>query len=209
VTPLSVFISFEGVDGAGKGTQLQLLLAYLQEKGVDYVFTREPGGTELAERIRTVLLDPAHAGMSVVSEAFLFAAARADHVQNVIRPALQERKVVICDRYVDSSLVYQGYAGGLPLEFVSQINEMATGSLKPHRTIMLDLPFAVARERMSAQGLDRIEQKDEWYHQQVRDGYLELAKAEPRRFKVVDASGSVEEVQGQIRRLVDEILPRR
>jgi dTMP kinase len=206
---LSVFISFEGLDGAGKGTQLQLLLDYLTQKGVDFIFTREPGGTALAERIREVLLDPAHAGMSVISEAFLFAAGRADHVHNVIRPALQARKVVICDRYVDSSMVYQGVAGGLPMEFLSAINEMATGSLKPHRTIMLDLPYEVARQRMSAQGLDRIEQKDEFYHQQVREGYLELAKAEPRRFKVVDASGTVEAVQEQIRKLVDEVLPRR
>jgi dTMP kinase len=206
---LAVFITFEGLDGAGKGTQLQLLMEYLKEKGVDFIFTREPGGTDLAERIRDILLDPVQAGMSVISEAFLFAAARADHVNRVIRPTLEAGRNVICDRYVDSSLVYQGYAGGLPIEFVTQINEMATGSMKPHRTIVLDIPRDVARQRQSAANADRIEQKDDWYHQQVRAGYLDLAKAEPRRIKVVDASGTVEEVQTQIRKLVDEVLPRR
>jgi dTMP kinase len=206
---LAVFITFEGLDGAGKGTQLQLLLEYLTEKGVDFVFTREPGGTELAERIRELVLSPANAGMSIISEAFLFAAARTDHVNRVVRPALEAGRNVICDRYIDSSLVYQGYAGGLPVDFVAQINEMATGGVKPHRTVMLDLPRSVARDRISAEGADRIEQKDDWYHQQVRDGYLELAKAEPRRIKVVDASGTVEAVQAQIRKLVDEVLPRR
>lgn len=207
---MAVFITFEGLDGSGKGTQIKLLLEWLREQGVDFVFTREPGGTALAERIRDILLDPVHTGMSVVSEAFLFAAGRADHVANVIRPALESGKHVICDRYVDSSMVYQAYAGGLPPEFVAQINQMATGALKPHRTIMLDLPPEVALERRrAATGEDRIEQKDEWYHQQVRDGYLELAKAEPRRFKLVDASGTVEAVQEQIRKLVLDILPRR
>lgn len=206
---MAVFITVEGVDGAGKSTQLQLLLQYLQTQGVDYVFTREPGGTPLAERIRDILLDPVNKGMSVIAEALLFAASRAEHVNVVIRPALEAGKVVICDRYVDSSMVYQGYAGGLPLEFVSHINEMATGALKPHRTIILDLASEVARERRAASGLDRIEQKDEWYHQQVREGYLELAQAEPRRVKIVDASRSVQAIQDEIRRLVDEVLPRR
>lgn len=206
---MAVFITFEGVDGAGKGTQLRLLLEYLQEKGVNHIFTREPGGTPLAERIREVVLDPAHKGMSVVTEALLFAAQRADHVANVIRPALEAGQNVICDRYVDSSIVYQALAGGLPYEFVTGINEMATGGLKAHRTIMLDVPPDVAQARRGVNGPDRIEQKDEWYHQQVREGYLELARAEPRRFRIVDASGSVESVQTQVRKLVDEILPRR
>lgn len=206
---MAVFITVEGVDGAGKSTQLKLLLEYLSEKGIDYVFTREPGGTALGERIRSVLLDPAHAGMSVITEGYLFAASRADHVTNLIRPALEAGKVVICDRYVDSSMVYQGYAGGMPLELLAQINEMATGGLKPHRTIVLDLSPDVARSRRSSAEADRMEQKDDWFHEQVREGYLEIAKSEPRRVKVVDASGTVEGVQEQIRKLVDEVLPRR
>jgi dTMP kinase len=205
---LAVFITFEGVDGAGKSTQLKLLLEHLESLGTEYLFTREPGGTPMAERIRDILLTPAYSGMSVISEAFLFAAGRADHVNNVIRPALEAGKVVICDRYVDSSMVYQGYAGGMPLDLLSAINEMATGSLKPHRTIVLDLAPALARERRTAIAADRIEEKGEWFHQQVREAYQDLARAEPRRVKLVDASGSVESVQAHIRRLVDEVLPR-
>jgi len=206
---VSVFISFEGVDGSGKSTQLRLLLQYLDELGVPYVFTREPGGTPIAEQIRRILLDPANKGMSVITEALLFAASRAEHVARTIRPALEEGKVVICDRFVDSSLVYQALAGGLPPEFVLQINEMATGALRPHRTIVLDVDPEVALTRRQGDGADRIERKALEYHRQVREGYLELARAEPRRVKVVDASRSVEEVQRDIRALVAEVLPRR
>jgi len=206
---VSVFITFEGVDGSGKSTQLKLLLEYLEERGIPHLFTREPGGTPIAEQIRQVVLDPQNAGMSVITEALLFAASRAEHVAKTIRPALLAGKVVICDRYVDSSLIYQGIAGGLPPEFVAQINEMATGALRPHRTIVLDLSPAAAAARRAAGSADRIEQKDLGYHDQVRQAYLELAQAEPRRVKLVDASGSVEQVQTEIRRLVDEVLPRR
>jgi len=206
---VALFLTFEGMDGSGKTTQLKLLLEYLESRGIDFVFTREPGGTPLAERIRELLLDPAHAGMSVVAEALLFAAGRTDHVNRVIRPALEAGKVVICDRFVDSSLVYQGYAGGLPLEFLIQINEMATGALKPHRTIVLDIDPVLALQRKNGEAADRIEQKDLWFHQQVREGYRELARMEPRRIKLVDASGPVEEVQRRICSLVDEVLPAR
>lgn len=206
---MAVFITLEGVDGSGKSTQVKLLLDYLGQQGVEFVFTREPGGTPLAEKIRDLLLNPANSGMSVITEALLFAASRSEHVTQVIRPALIAGQVVICDRYIDSSLVYQGYAGGLPLEFVQGINEMATGALKPHRTIVLDLPLEVARQRRAATEQDRMEQKDEGFHEQVRAGYQELARAEPRRVKLVDASLSVEEVHQEIRRLVTEILPRR
>jgi dTMP kinase len=206
---LAVFISFEGPDKASKSTQLKLLLKYLDEINLEYVFTREPGGTPVSERIREILLDPAHTSVSVITEALLFAASRSELVTNVIRPALESGKTVICDRFVDSSLVYQGFAGGLPVEFLSQINQMATGALKPHRTIVLDLPLDVARSRRESTAHDRMERKDDWFHRQVREGYLELAKAEPRRVKVVDASADVDEVQKQIRELVQEVLPRR
>ncbi|MFO7273448.1 MAG: dTMP kinase [Bacillota bacterium] len=204
---MSVFISFEGVDGSGKSTQIQLLLQYLDERGVPYVFTREPGGTPIAEQIRRILLDPANREMSVITEALLFAAGRADHVSRIIRPALEAGKVVICDRFVDSSLVYQGAAGGLPIEFLVSINQMATGALRPHRTILLDVDPEVGLARLG--GVDRIEGKSLEYHRLVREAYLELARSEPRRVKVVDASRSVEEVQKDIRRLVEEVLPRR
>lgn len=206
---MSVFISFEGVDGAGKSTQLKLLLEYLDEKGIPYVFTREPGGTLIAERIRELLLDPANAGMSVITEALLFAASRAEHVSQVIRPALLAGKVVVCDRYIDSSLVYQGAAGGLSADFINRINEVATGALRPDRTILLDLSTEVAAARKTANAeADRMEQKEMAFHRQVRQAYRNLAEDEPLRVKLVDASGSVQDVQAQIRRLVDEVLSR-
>ena len=206
---MSGFITFEGVDGSGKSTQLRLLLQYLEERGVPVFFTREPGGTPIAEQIREILLSPRNRGMSLITEALLFAASRAEHVSRTIRPALEAGKVVICDRFVDSSIVYQGFAGGLPLDFVEQINQMATGALRPHRTIVLDLAPEVALARLKAGGMDRIEEKSLAYHRQVREGYLEIARAEPRRVKIVDASRGVDEVQAEIRALVDEVLPRR
>lgn len=206
---MAVFITIEGLDGSGKTSQIQMMLEYLQGQGLDHIYTREPGGTPLAEKIRDLLLDPANRRMSVISEALLYAAARADHVQHVIRPALDAGKHVICDRYVDSSLVYQSYAGGLPIEYVRQINQMATGDLKPHRTIILDVTAEVARDRRRAAGaLDRMEEKDVWFHERVREGYLDLVNEEPRRLKLVDASQPFEIVQSRLRALIDEILPR-
>jgi dTMP kinase len=207
---LAVFITIEGLDGSGKTTQVKLLLEYLDQNHIPYIYTREPGGTDLAEKIRTLLLSPEQRGMSVVTEALLYAAARADHVQRVIRPALADGKHVICDRFVDSSIVYQGYAGGLPPDFVRQVNEMATGLLKPHRTIVLDVTAEAAQGRRKASGaLDRMEEKDAAFHELVRDGYLELAKSEPRRVKVVDASQPADRVHQQVCKLVDEVLSRR
>lgn len=206
---MSVFITIEGMGGAGKSTQMRLLLDYLTQQGFPCLSTREPGGTPLGERIREVLLDPAFAPMSVITQGLLFAAGRAEHCKAVIMPALQARKVVISSRYVDANMVYQGVAGGLPMDFLSLINEMATGSLKPHRTILLDLPPEVARLRKKAGATDEVSSQEIWFDQQVREGYLELARLEPRRVKVVDAFKSVEAVQDEVRRLVDEILPRR
>jgi len=189
-----------------------MLGEFLTEQGYDFVHTREPGGTPVSEQVRRVILDPAN-HMGIIAEALLYAAARAELVAQVIRPALDAGKVVICDRFVDSSLVYQGMAGGLPVEWVAQINEMATGGLKPHRTLLFDLPAEEAMRRKMAQtgatGLDRLEGRDAAYYQAVRDGYLELAQAEPRRIKVLNAAQPVDVLQAEVRRLVLEMLPRR
>lgn len=206
---MPVFISLEGVDGSGKSTQFRLLTEYLQEQGCDFVATREPGGTPLGEKIRQILLDPANT-MTVHTEAFLYASARAELVTGVIQPALQAGHNVVSDRYVDSSLAYQGYGRGLPPEFVLAINEMATGALKPHRTIVLDLPVEEAMRRRAAAGeQDRLERLDPEFFDRVRDGYRELAEAEPGRVKVVDAARPIDAVQADIRRLVEGIWPRR
>lgn len=151
--------------------------------------------------------------MGVIAEALLYAAARAELVAQVIRPALEAGKVVLCDRFVDSSMVYQGVAGGLPLEWVAMVNEMATGGLKPHRTILFDLAPEAAMQRKAVQtgdaGFDRLEGKGLDHYQAVRDAYLDLARAEPRRIKIIDASQPVDVLQEQVCKLVDEMLPRR
>lgn len=203
-----VFITLEGIDRAGKTTQLQLLTEYLQAQGRDFVVTREPGGTPLGEELRRILLAPGRQ-MTLFTEAFLFAAARAELVAQVIRPALQQGRSVVSDRYVDSSVAYQAYGRGLPPEFVIAINQMATGDLRPHRTILLDIPVEEAARRQGAGEGDRLGSLDLEFFQRVREGYLELAAAEPRRFRVVDATRPVHEVQAEIRRLVDEIWPGR
>lgn len=205
---MPVFITLEGIDGSGKSLQFKQLVEYLTSQSYDFIATREPGGTPLGEQLRELILDPANQ-MTVHTEAFLYAAARSELTMNVIWPALRAGRNVISDRYVDSSLAYQAFGRGLPPEFVAAINEMGTGGLKPHRTILLDLPVELAMERKAAgQSLDRLEQLDAGFFQRAREGYLELAAAEPRRVKVVDATRPVEEVQAEIRRLVEEIWPR-
>lgn len=206
---MPVFITLEGIDGSGKSTQFQLLTAYLQAQGHDFVATREPGGTPLGEQIRRLILDPANS-MTVHTEAFLYASARAELVANVIRPALQAGHNVVSDRYVDSSIAYQAYGRGLPPEFVAMINEMATGALRPHRTIVLDLPVTEAlRRRPVASHRDRLERLDANFFERVREAYLDLAAGEPGRVKLVDATRGVEAVQADVRRLVEEIWPKR
>lgn len=205
---MPVFITLEGIDAAGKSTQLKLLVEYLKAQSRDFVQTREPGGTPMGEQLRDVLLS-AQNRLTVHTEAFLFAAARAELVDQVIRPALLAGRSVVCDRYIDSSLAYQGYGRGLPVEFVRSINQMGTGDLWPHRTILLDMPIQVALERKASGEKDRLEQLDTGFYQRVREGFLELAEEEPRRIKVVDATGTREEVHRQVIRLVEEIWPKR
>lgn len=206
---MPVFVTLEGIDGSGKSTQFQLLVEYLQSQGYDFLTTREPGGTPFGEQVRNILLDPTGT-MTVHSEAFLFASARAELVASVIRPALQAGRNVVSDRYVDSSIAYQAYGRGLPPEFVAYINEMATGALKPHRTIVLDLPVEEALRRRSAQGnQDRLERLGYDFFERVREAYLDLAEGQKGRVKLVDANRPIETVQADIRRLVEEIWPRR
>ena len=189
-------LAFEGVEGAGKSTQLELLRRELVARGHEVVVTREPGGTPVGERIRAVLLDPA-AEMHARTEALLFAAARAELVERVIRPALERGAVVLCDRYLDSSLAYQGGARGLGREPVAAVNRWATGDLLPDLVILLDLDPAegLARRRGTR---DRIERQDADFHARVSDAFRALAAADPKRFAVVDAAGAVEEVAARV-----------
>lgn len=201
----------EGPDGAGKTTQLRLLGQYLQKAGYEVVLTREPGGTPLAENIRKILLDPQSQGIAPMTEALLYAAARAQHVAEVIRPALEAGKIVLCDRFVDSSVVYQGGGRGLAQEDIIKINELATGGLKPHLTILLDLApqeglaRIAQRCRNQAGKPDRMEQESGHFYQKVREAYLALAQKE-ERIKIVSASGTIEEINQRIIDLVNSYI---
>lgn len=203
-----LFITLEGIDGSGKSTQIQLLLDFLDKKGIPYVYTREPGGTPMAEQIRRMILSAENREMEAITEVLLFAAARAENVAKVIRPALAAGKHVICDRYIDSSLVYQGGAGKVPEDVVFQINRLATGDLMPDLTILYDLPAEAAlvrRVRRQAQKADdRIEAKGLAFQQKVREGYLALAERFPQRFVCIDATQSVEAMHVQTRQVVWE-----
>lgn len=202
------FITIEGSDGSGKSTQLKKIISYLEEKQVDLVVTREPGGTPVAEAIRELILDPAHPEMTAKTEMLLYAAARAQHVEEKILPALKAGKVVLSDRYVDSSIAYQAYGRGLG-DMVAQVNDIATGGLVPDLTVFLDLPPAVGMARKQQEEnheLDRLEQEKLEFHQKVYEGYDALCKAEPDRICRIDAGGSIEEVFGQIRQALEILL---
>lgn len=192
-------ITFEGPDGAGKTTQIELTERFLEEHGYPVVRIREPGGTRLSEAIRQLLLDPSYKEMSAAAEALLYAAARAQLVDEVVLPALAAGKVVLCDRFVDSSLAYQGYGRSLDLEMLRMVNGFALNKLGAFRTILLDLPPEEGFRRSSGKiERDRLEQESLNFHQRVRQGYRILAGSCPERIRVVDASGRPNSVQEQI-----------
>lgn len=200
-----LFISFEGLDGCGKSTQMELLAQGLVERGYVVLVTREPGGTSLGEAIRDMLLDPKHKGMSPRAEALLYAAARAHLVTQVIRPALEDGQVVLCDRYLDSSLAYQGFGRGLGTADVLTLNVWATEGLFPDLTLFLDLDDSVRSTRLAAVP-DRLEAEDEDFHRRVAEGFRALLREHPHRIRRVDARGSADEVQERVRDVVEEEL---
>jgi dTMP kinase len=183
--PKGVFVTFEGVEGSGKTTQIALLEAALKQAGIGVVSFREPGGTPAGEQIRSVLLSP-EADVTPRAELLLFLAARAQLVEKAIAPSLASSVWVLCDRYADSTLAYQGYARGFPLDWLRTLNGFATQNLAPDVTILLDLDPAVGLKRSSSR--DRMEAEDEDFHRRVRHGFLDLASQEPERFAVIDAS---------------------
>jgi dTMP kinase len=203
---LSLFITFEGPDGSGKTTQARLLAEYLQARAHAVIYTREPGGTEISEQIRDVILSPRNRAMQNQAEVLLFSAARAQIVAELIRPALAANKIVICDRYYDSTLAYQGYGLGLDLDALRAITRFATGGLAPDLTFYVDVPAEVGLARRQRGETNRLDQKDVAYHTRVRNGYLELARAEPQRFVIVDGTRAIDLVQQDIRaRLMQEL----
>ncbi len=203
-----LFLTFEGPEGAGKTTQLVRLQARLEAAGHTLTVTREPGGTPLGTRVREVVLDPA-LEMEALPEFLLYSASRAQLVQDVVRPALARGETVLCDRYADSSLAYQGAGRGLPLSLLQTITQAATGGLQPDLTILLDLDPAVGLARAAARGQpDRLERADLGFHQRVRQGFLLLAQQEPPRFLVLDASKTPDELAGEIWNALPTVLTR-
>ena len=192
------FIVLDGVEGCGKSTQAELLTQCLRQMGEQVTLTHEPGGTAVGEAIRSVLLD-ADLAMSALTEAFLFCASRAQHMQQVIEPALAADKIVVCDRFSAATAAYQGYAGGLGLELFKQLDEAATSGRRPDMTIILDLEPAKGRNRKQpATQPDRIERKDSAYHRRVREGFLEYARQLGSRAAIVSADGSPQQVHQAI-----------
>lgn len=202
-----IFISMEGPDGAGKTTQIELLKAYLENKGYEILITREPGGTKISEVIRSIILDRSNVEMDYMTEALLYASARAQLVAEVIKPAIAAGKAVISDRFVDSSAVYQGMARGLGVENVYKINEFAIQDMMPKLTIHLDLPASVGIMRKKNQAeLDRMELEKTEFHERVAEGYRQLAKMSPERIYTIDATLPVEEIHKLILSKLEEIL---
>ncbi len=200
------FITIEGCDGVGKTHQTRRLKEYCEQMGYDVVFTREPGGSDIAEQIRRIILDAANCDMDDMCEAFLYAAARIQHLKDIVKPALRQGKTVFCDRFVHSSYVYQGVGRGLGLDKIVQLNRIAVGEYMPEFTVFLDLsPEQAFMRKGGADKSDRMEAVDFSFHQQVYQGYKALIQAEPDKFEVIDASGSAEQTQ----RLLRQALARR
>ncbi len=205
-----MFITFEGIEGSGKTTQIELLIPVLQAKGYECIATREPGATKIGHKIRAILLDAAHTTMLPLTEFLLYEADRAQHVHEVIKPALAANKVVVSDRFIDDTTVYQGYARGFDLELIQQIHRIVVGGLRPDLTLILDLPVHAGLERAwqrinSQSGNmaeDRFEKEAIAFHEKVRQGYLTLASGEPERFRVIDASRDQQTVHKDIAEIV-------
>ena len=203
-----LFITFEGPEGCGKSTHAALLCGYLKKRAYPFLSTREPGGTRLGERIRSVLLHADGIDISDVTELFLFEAARSQIVREVIRPALKKRYIVVCDRFSDATVCYQGYGGKVPLGSIRRVDRVATGGLVPDLTILLDIDTPTGLRRAGRKGVDRMERKDIAYHRRVRGGYLALAKADRRRFRVIRVTGSIARTQELVRREVMRVIQR-
>ena len=208
---MTCFITFEGIEGCGKTTQLQLLASRLEGRGHRVTITREPGGCPIADQIRSILLDAENRSIVPLAELFLYAAARAQHVSEVVAPALEAGRIVLCDRFTDATIAYQGYGRELDLAVINQLNSLATAGIGPHMTILLDCPAETGLSRAmsrieSTTGAreERFEQESLLFHKRVRDGYLALARQEPQRFVTIDAAAGIGETEEAIAAAVFE-----
>lgn len=203
-----VFISLEGIEGCGKSTQARMLSDYVLELGYRVVLTREPGGTPIAEKIREMLLDPRNQNMTSRTELLLYLASRSQHVEQIIMPALQDGKIVICERFSDATRAYQGYARGLDMNLIEELTRIATGNLEPDLTIILDLEAkeGLIRAERFKNYRDRLESESLDFHNKVRKGYLTIAQNNPERVKVVDAKGTIEDVYLRLKQYINHDL---
>ncbi len=206
-----MFITFEGPDGTGKSTQLDKIYSYLVKEKYDVIKTREPGGTKIGDQIRSILLDKKNIDMSLKAEILLYAASRAEHVEKVIKPALNKGQIVLCDRYIDASISYQGYAQDEDITWIKNLNAWATNHLVPDRTYMFDLDPIRAKGRLEERlEFDRIELRDLSFHQKVREGFLQIAKTDRSRIMLLNADNTIENLfQLIIKDLLKKIAERR
>ncbi|MEA3466520.1 MAG: dTMP kinase [Thermodesulfobacteriota bacterium] len=205
------FITFEGIEGCGKTTQISQLATALRQQQLDVIVTREPGGCQISDKIRSILLDPGNKAIAPETELLLYAAARAQHIAQVIRPALQLGKIVLCDRFCDATLAYQGYGRKLEISVIEQLNNYACQGIEPALTLLLDFPVEIGLDRARSrnaqnhcQNEDRFEQESLAFHQRIRDAYLRLSNDQPQRIKVIDANGDYDTV---FKRIIDTTIP--
>ena len=209
-----MFITLEGIEGSGKTTQISRLVEFFEDRGIECVTTRQPGGTLIGENIRSILLDPANSALEPLAELLLYMADRAQHINELIRPALKNGKTVVCDRYFDATLVYQGFARGLSIELIGQLHQLLFDDLKPDVTLLLDLSPQVGLKRAWQQlnngqrsgDESRFEAEAVAFHEKVRAGYLELARLEPERFRIIDAAQTQNQVFAAMRKIVSSFL---
>lgn len=190
-----VFITFEGIEGSGKSTQIEMFCEYLRSKGIKYIRTLEPGGTTIGDKIRRILLSVEHSDMTFLTELLLYASSRAQHVGEVIRPALNKGRVVVCDRFSDSTIAYQGFGRGLDMELIAKLNSICTDGVMPDLTFLFDIDVETGLKRnRTVNKVDRIELEALEFHKKVRDGYLLISRQEPERIRVIDGTESVDEI---------------
>jgi dTMP kinase len=210
--PRPPFITFEGLDGSGKSSHLRQSAAWLEERGVPHLVTHEPGGTPLGDALRAVFLDPKWGEMDGTVELLVVFASRRQHLLEVIDPALEAGKTVLCDRFTDSTRAYQGFGRGVPLDRICQVDRIATGGRTPDRTLLFDLPAEEARARGHSPSrrrrgtADRLDAEGLAFYERVRAGFLEIARNDPERFRIVDSSGAAAETQARVREALEEWL---
>jgi dTMP kinase len=202
-----LFITFEGPEGSGKSTHSKLLCEYLKNKGFDVLHTREPGGTDIGEGIRGILLDPENTEMDVTCEMFLYMAARAQIMKEKILPAVKNGTIVVCDRFLDATIAYQGYAGNVDIDIIKDMGKLVTDGVRPDITFLMDIDSEKGLFRSGKiKDRDRMENKSLEYHKKVREGYLSIAREEPDRVKVISAVGDISETQEKIRKMAEKML---